>query len=86
MDRWGHWHRHITTDLVQTTRRVTMPYVNVRILKGRSREQKAQLVDVITTALADICNAPVAGTHVVIDEVDRENCAVAGQLVADRDG
>ena len=62
-----------------------MPYVNVRLLKGRSKQQKAQLAQVITQALADICHAPAAGTHVVIDEVDRENWAVAGKLVADRD-
>ena len=62
-----------------------MPYVNVRILTGRTHEQKAQLAQVITQALTDICGAPQAGTHVVIDEVERENWAVGGQLVADRD-
>ncbi len=62
-----------------------MPYVNVKMLKGRSKQQKAQLAQVITQALADICGAPVAGTHIVIDEVDRENWAIAGELVVDRD-
>lgn len=62
-----------------------MPYVNVRMLTGRTHQQKAELAEAITTALTQICGSPAAGTHVVIDEVEKENWAVGGQLVADRD-
>jgi 4-oxalocrotonate tautomerase len=63
-----------------------MPFVNVRMLRGRSKEQKRRLVQAITGAIADICEAKPAGTMVVIDEVDRENWAVGGVLISDRQG
>ena len=42
-----------------------MPYVNVQILKGASREQKAE------------------HTHIVIQEIDKENWGYAGLLTDD---
>lgn len=63
-----------------------MPFVNVRMLQGRSKEQKQKLAEAITTALADICRARPEGTMVVIDEVSRENWAVGGVLISDRPG
>jgi len=61
-----------------------MPYVNVRMLKGRTKEQKKELVTAITDALADICGARREGTTVVIDEVERENWAVGGELMSEK--
>ena len=63
-----------------------MPFVNVRMLRGRSKEQKRRLAQAITDALADICEVKPAGTMVVIDEVDRDNWAVGGVLISDRPG
>jgi len=61
-----------------------MPYVNVRMLTGRTLEQKRELARVITQAMVDVCGARQEGTTVVIDEVERENWAVGGELIADR--
>lgn len=61
-----------------------MPYVNVRMLKGRTAAQKKELVRAITDALADICGARKEGTTVVIDEVEKENWAVGGELMSER--
>ena len=61
-----------------------MPFVKVKMLEGRSKEQKQQLVKAVTDALSDICGAKPEGTMVVIEEVDRENWSVGGVLISDR--
>ncbi|MFH1567867.1 MAG: 2-hydroxymuconate tautomerase [Gemmatimonadota bacterium] len=61
-----------------------MPYVNVRMLKGRTKEQKQKLVKVISDAMAEICGAKPESTFVVVDEVERENWAVGGVLMSDK--
>ncbi|NKB66388.1 MAG: 2-hydroxymuconate tautomerase family protein [Candidatus Latescibacteria bacterium] len=61
-----------------------MPYINVKMLEGRSREQKRQLAKAITEAMVDICGAKPEGTMVVIEEHAKEDWAVGGVMVADR--
>lgn len=61
-----------------------MPYVNVRILKGATRKQKAQLVKEITDSLVRILNKNPEYTHIVIDDVAETNWAVGGRLTDER--
>ena len=61
-----------------------MPYINVKMLEGRTREQKRQLAKAITEAMVDICGAKPEGTMVVIEEHAKEDWAVGGVMVADR--
>ena len=61
-----------------------MPFVSVKLLKGRSQEQKNELVQAITDALERICSAPRDGTMVVIDEYDKQNWSVAGRMISAR--
>lgn len=57
-----------------------MPYVNVQILKGATREQKAELVKDITASLSRVLDKKPEYTHVVIQEVSDENWGYAGML------
>lgn len=61
-----------------------MPYVNVRILKGATRKQKAQLVKEITDSLVRVLNKNPEYTHVVIDEVAEANWGFGGLLTDER--
>ena len=45
-----------------------MPFVNVKMLEGRTAEQKKELVKAITAAMVDTCNAKADGTMVVIED------------------
>lgn len=63
-----------------------MPLITVKMLDGRTQEQKRKLVKAITDAMVEICNAKPEGTSVVIEEVTREHWATGGVLVADRQG
>ena len=57
-----------------------MPYVNVRITRGATREQKARLVREITQTLVDTLGKKPEHTHIVIDEVAEEDWGFAGML------
>jgi 4-oxalocrotonate tautomerase len=62
-----------------------MPFVNVKMLDGRTTDQKRELVKAITDALKNICGAKPEGTMVVIEEVTRDHWARGGVLISDRD-
>lgn len=57
-----------------------MPYVNVQITRGATREQKAQIVSDITASLARVLGKKPEHTHVVIQEIAEEDWGFAGLL------
>lgn len=58
-----------------------MPYVQVMITEGATKEQKAQLVEGITDLMVNILHKNPATTHVVIKEHSAENWGIAGRPV-----
>ena len=61
-----------------------MPSIQITMLKGRSIEQKRKLVERVTDAMAEEAKTPKEGVVVTIIEVDREDYARGGVLMADR--
>jgi 4-oxalocrotonate tautomerase len=61
-----------------------MPYVNVRITRGATSDQKERLIRGITDLLADVLNKNPQNTMVVIDEIDTDNWGIAGESVTKR--
>ena len=57
-----------------------MPYVNIQILEGASREQKAQLVKDATDSLVRVLDKQPEHIHVVVQEFAEENWGYAGLL------
>lgn len=55
-----------------------MPYVNVQITKGATREQKARLIKEITQSLGTILNKRPEHTHIVIQEIAEEDWGFEG--------
>lgn len=62
---------------------LNMPYVNVQITPGASREQKAQIVRDITDSLVRVLGKKPEHTHIVIQEIAEENWGFAGLLTDD---
>ncbi len=60
-----------------------MPYVNVQITAGATREQKVALVKNITGSLVRHLGKKPGHTHIVIQEIAEEDCGYAGQLTDD---
>ena len=62
-----------------------MPYVNIKITKdGVTAEQKAQLIEGVTTLLQKVLDKNPATTFVIIDEVETDNWGIAGEQVTTR--
>lgn len=61
-----------------------MPYVNLQITKGATRVQKAEIVKEFTQTLVRVLGKNPQATHIVIQEIEREDWGHAGILVADR--
>jgi 4-oxalocrotonate tautomerase len=61
-----------------------MPSIQITMLKGRTIEQKRKLVERVTDAMAEEANTPKDGVVVTIIEVEREDYARGGILMADR--
>ncbi|MEF3311345.1 4-oxalocrotonate tautomerase family protein [Paenibacillus sp. GYB004] len=60
-----------------------MPYINLQITKGATREQKAQIVMEFTETLVKVLGKKPEHTHIVIQEMDEENWGFAGVLTDD---
>jgi 4-oxalocrotonate tautomerase len=61
-----------------------MPYVNIRITKGATAEQKAKVISGVTDLLRDVLGKNPQTTFVVIDEVDTDNWGIGGETITER--
>lgn len=55
-----------------------MPYVNVQITKGASKQQKADVIKDITNSLTERLGKQPKHIHIVIQEIEEENWGFAG--------
>ncbi len=61
-----------------------MPFINVKMLEGRTHEQKKALVKAITDAMVETCGAKADGTMVVIEDIPRDHWGRNGQLLSEQ--
>ena len=61
-----------------------MPYVTVKMLEGRTDEQKKALVEKVTAAVSETTGAPKENITIFIDEMSKNNYAVAGVRASDK--
>ncbi|NOZ58085.1 MAG: 4-oxalocrotonate tautomerase [Euryarchaeota archaeon] len=57
-----------------------MPVVRVTMWKGRTKEQKAKLAEAITRAMVEIAGTEPEHVHIIFEDVEREDWAIAGRL------
>ena len=57
-----------------------MPYVNIQITTGATREQKAELVKDVTDSLVRVLGKKPEHIHIVIQEINEEDWGYAGLL------
>lgn len=60
-----------------------MPYVNIQITKGATRDQKKKLVTDVTESLVTTLGKKPEHIHIVIQEIEDENWGFAGMLTDD---
>ena len=61
-----------------------MPIIRVDMLKGRTQEQKKELVKELTSAFNKTCGSNHLGIDVIITEIDKENWSIGGTFFSDK--
>ncbi len=61
-----------------------MPFVTVHIAAGRPLEKRRRLAVAITDAVTEIFELERGATQVLIQEHDRDNWAIGGELLSER--
>ena len=61
-----------------------MPYVTVKMLEGRTEEQKKALAEKVTAAVSETTGAPEENIVVFIEEMSKNHYAVAGKRMSDQ--
>jgi 4-oxalocrotonate tautomerase len=61
-----------------------MPVIRVEMISGRTREQKREIAKGLTDTFIRVAGGKPEGVTVIFSDVEKENWAVAGGLVADR--
>lgn len=59
-----------------------MPYVNIRVAGTLTREQKAKISEGVTQVISKEAGKPPESILIMIDEVEKENVAKSGKLIA----
>jgi len=62
-----------------------MPILQVEILKGRTIEQKRNMVRKVTDAVTETLDCPEEAVRIIIREMELENFASAGVLRSDNE-
>ena len=60
-----------------------MPFVTVKMLEGRSEEQKKALVEKVTAAVSETTGASSEKIVVFIEEMSKGHYAVGGKRLSD---
>lgn len=61
-----------------------MPYVTVKMLEGRTEEQKKALAEKVTAAVSETTGAPAENIVVFIEEMSKNHYAVGGVRFSDK--
>ncbi|MHB0914311.1 MAG: 2-hydroxymuconate tautomerase [Thermoleophilia bacterium] len=57
-----------------------MPFIEVKLYEGRTREQKQALVEAITAAFVEIAGTPKEHVWIVFRDVAKDQWGMAGEL------
>ncbi|WP_374724193.1 2-hydroxymuconate tautomerase [Calidifontibacillus erzurumensis] len=61
-----------------------MPYVTIKMLEGRTEEQKKALAEKVTAAVSETTGAPAERIHVMIEEMPKNHLAIGGKLASEQ--
>lgn len=61
-----------------------MPFITVKILEGRTDEQKRALIEKVTDAVSETIDAPKERISVYIEEMQKNHFGTAGKRISDQ--
>lgn len=60
-----------------------MPIVTIKMIEGRTEEQKRALVKEVTEAVSKTVNAPKENVSIIIEEMSKNHYAIGGVRFSD---
>lgn len=60
-----------------------MPIVTVKMIEGRTDEQKRNLCEKVSAVVAETTGAPIENVSVIIEEMSKNHFAKGGKRVSD---
>jgi 4-oxalocrotonate tautomerase len=66
-----------------SNRGITMPFVNIQILKGHSKQRKDEISRRVTDAISEVAQLPKEAIWVVFEDVEADDWYVGGASVTD---
>ena len=76
------WLRYVTISLIY--QEINMPIVNIKIVEGRTVEQKRQLAKEVTAAICNSLGVAESAVWIAIEDMAKENFDQGGQLRLDK--
>ena len=61
-----------------------MPIVTIKMIEGRTEEQKRALVEEVTQAVSKTVDAPVENVSIIIEEMSKNHFAKGGVRYSDK--
>lgn len=61
-----------------------MPIITVKMIEGRTEEQKKALVEKVTEAVAETTGAPKENVTIIIEEMAKNHYATGGVRISDK--
>jgi 4-oxalocrotonate tautomerase len=74
---------HASAMLVPADTGGIMPFVNIRLIEGRSQQQKDEIAQRVDDVICDVLKVPKDDTWVVFEDVPAEAWYVGGTTVAE---
>ena len=60
-----------------------MPIVTVKMIEGRTEEQKRNLCERVSEVVAETTGAPIQNVSVIIEEMSKNHYATGGKRLSD---
>lgn len=60
-----------------------MPFVEIKMWKGRNREIRKKMIAKVTDAIAETIDCPKEAIQIVVFEVEKDDWAVAGRICSE---
>lgn len=60
-----------------------MPFITVKMIEGRTPDQKRKIVEGITSVVAEVCGIEADRIHVFLEDMARDTYARGGVLASD---
>lgn len=61
-----------------------MPYINIYLLEGRTKEQKKEMASRITSVISEVAKVEEEKVHILFFDMPTNNISKGGVLVSDQ--